>query len=166
MEYEYIPVKEVIMEKNLWHTLTQMQYRSSSGETTFSSLINGMLKEYLHTYILSKTMGHMIIPNETVKIVVNGMTDEQIQEASAANAERYKEGAIIEHEQPLLTSYLELIKAFAKANNLDIEVSKNSDNKNQVLIIGFQMMGGNFSQFLVIPIGYYCKSLQTLTEWR
>jgi hypothetical protein len=135
------------MEKELYRALTQLKYRDGSDETSISSLINDMLKEYLHTYILFKTMGHMLMSKDTVRIAVDAMTDEQIKEASAANAERYKEGAIIEHGRPSLAAYLKLIKAFAKANRFDMEISKNPDNENQVLIISFHM-GDKFSQFL------------------
>jgi hypothetical protein len=135
------------MEKDLYRALTQLKYRNGSDETSISSLVNDMLKEYLHTYILAKTMGHMLMPKETVKIAVDAMTDGQIKEASAANAERYKEGAIIEYGRPSLAAYLKLIKAFTKANKFDMEISKNPDNENQVLIISFQM-GDKFSQYL------------------
>jgi hypothetical protein len=135
------------MEKDLYRALTQLKYRDGSDETSISSMVNDMLKEYLHTYVLSKTMGHMLMSKDTVRIAVDALTDEQIREASAANAERYKEGAIIEHGRPSLAAYLKLIRAFAKANNFDMEISKNPDNENQVLIISFHM-GDKFSQFL------------------
>jgi hypothetical protein len=147
VSYEYVPIKDIMMEKSLYRALTQLKYRSGDDETTISGLVNEMLKEYLHTYILSKTMGHMLMSKATVKVAVEGLTEEQIKNASVANAERYKEGAIIEHGRPSLAAYLELIRSFAKANRFDSEISKNPDNGSQVLILNFQM-GEKFSQFL------------------
>jgi hypothetical protein len=147
VSYEYVPIKDIMMEKILYRALTQLKYRSGDDETTISGLVNEMLKEYLHTYILSKTMGHMLMSKATVKVAVEGLTEEQIKNASVANAERYKEGAIIEHGRPSLAAYLELIRSFAKANRFDSEISKNPDNGSQVLILNFQM-GEKFSQFL------------------
>lgn len=145
MSYDYIPIKDMRIERDLYRTLTQLKYRSGDDELSVSSLINDMLKEYLHTYILSKTMGHMLMSKNIVKMAVDSMTDDQIKEASATNAMRYKEGAIIEYGRPSLVSYLKLIKAFAKANKFDLELSKNPDNDNQVLIMSFRM-GEKFSQ--------------------
>lgn len=142
--YEHIPIKEIMLEKGVYQALTKIQYRSAEG-TTISSLINEKLKEYLHTYILSKTMGHMLISKDVIRIAVEAMSDEQIAEAAAANAVRYKEGAIIEHGEPSLAAYLLMIKAFAKANKFEMEVSKNPENDNQVLVIGFRM-GKKFSE--------------------
>lgn len=135
------------IEKSLYQTLTQMKYRDGNGETSISSLINGMLKEYLHTYVVSKSMGHMLMSKDLVKIAFERLTDEQIKQASDANAMRYKEGAILEHNRPSLGAYLELIRAFAKANEFDIEISKNPENENHVLIITFRM-GDKFTQYL------------------
>lgn len=145
MSNEYIRVKDVMMDKDLYRILTQFQYRNGSDETSISSLVNDMLREYLHTYVLSKTMGHMLMSRDILKTAIDSMTEEQIREASTINAIRYKEGAIIEHGKPSLISYLKLIKAFAKANKFDIELSKNPDNDNQVLVMGFHM-GEKFSK--------------------
>jgi hypothetical protein len=142
---EYIRVKDIMMDKDLYRALTQLQYCSGDDEISISTLINDMLKEYLHTYVLSKTMGHMLMSKNIVKIAVDSMTDEQMKEASAINAIRYKEGAIIEHGRPSLVSYLKLIKAFAKVNKFDVELSKNPENDNQVLVMSFHM-GEKFSK--------------------
>lgn len=147
MPYEFVPVKDMVMEKNLYRALTQLKYRSGDEETSVSSIFNDMLKEYLHTYVLSKSMGHMLMPRDLIKVAVNALTDEEIKQASIDNAVRYKEGAILEHGRTSLAAYLELIRSFAKANKFEMEISKNPDNGNQVLIISFQM-GAKFSQFL------------------
>lgn len=145
MSYDYVPVIDVRLEKNLYRALTQLKYHSGNDDTSISSLINDMLKEYLHTYVLSKTMGHMLMSRDIMKVAVDAMTDEQIKEASDTNAMRYREGAIIEDGRPSLAGYLRLIRAFAKANKFDIEISKNPDNDDQVLIMSFHM-GNKFSQ--------------------
>jgi hypothetical protein len=138
LQHEYIPVREILMERNLYQTLTKMKYQSANQETSISSLINEMLKEYLHTYIISKSM---------VETSVNALTDEQINEASAANAMRYREGARLEHGKPSLDAYLELIKGFSKANKFDMKVSKIPESENHVLIVTFHM-GSKFAKFL------------------
>lgn|GEM_PF-3250581 len=147
MPYEFVPVKDMVMEKNLYRALTQLKYRSGDEETSISSIFNDMLKEYLHTYVLSKSMGHILMPKDIIKVAVNAMTDEEIKQACADNVVRYKDGAILEHGRTSLAAYLELIRAFAQANKFDMEISKNPDNGNLVLIVSFQM-GGKFSQFL------------------
>ncbi len=119
-----------------------------------------MLKEYLHTYVLSKTMGHILVSRDIYKTAVDSMTEEQIKEASDIDAIRYKEGAIIEYGKPSLASYLKLIKAFAKANKFDIEISKNPDNDNQVLVMSFHM-GEKFTK---LKDGTYTKLLQEFAE--
>lgn len=150
MSYEYVPIKEVMLEKSIYRMLTKISYHDYSGEdVSLSSIINEMLKEYLHTYVLSKRMGHMLMPKETVKTAIDEMDEEQIKQASVANANRYREGAIIEHGKPSLNAYLQLMKSFAKANGFDMEVSKSPENDNPVLIISFQM-GNKFSEFLGI----------------
>lgn len=106
MSYDYVPVRDMMLEKSLYRALTQLKYHNGNDETSISSLINDMLKEYLHTYVLSKTMGHMLISRDIVKVAVDSMTDEQIKEASDTNAMRYKEGAIIEDGRPSLAAYL------------------------------------------------------------
>lgn len=145
MTYDYVRVKDVMLEKSIYQALTKLKYGAVADEASISSLINDMLKEYLHTYMLSKSMGHMLVSKSIVKAAVDSMSDEQIKEASATNAMRYKEGAIIEHGRPSLAAYLELIRSFAKANKFDIEISKNPDNGNQVLVMSFKM-GDKFSQ--------------------
>jgi hypothetical protein len=137
----------MVMEKNLYRALTQLKYRSGDEETSISSILNDMLKEYLHTYVLSKSMGHILLPRDIIKVAVNAMTDEEIKQASVDNVVRYKDGAMLEHGRASLAAYLELVRAFARANKFDLEVSKNPDNGNQVLIVSFQM-GSKFSQFL------------------
>lgn len=148
MAYEYVPIKEVMLEKSIYRMLTKISYHDYSGEdVSLSNIINEMLKEYLHTYVLSKRMGHMLMPKETVKTAINKMNAEKIRQASIANANRYREGAIIEHGKTSLAAYLQLMKSFAKANGFDMEVSKSPKNDNSVLIISFQM-GNKFSEFL------------------
>jgi hypothetical protein len=147
LQHEYIPVREILMERNLYQTLTKMKYQSANQETSISSLINEMLKEYLHTYIISKSMGHVLMSKEMVETSVNALTDEQINEASAANAMRYREGARLEHGKPSLDAYLELIKGFSKASKFDMEVSKIPESENHVLIVTFHM-GSKFAKFL------------------
>ena len=147
MVYDYVPLKDVMMDKEIYRALTQLKYRNGDEETSISTLVNEMLKEYLHTYVLSKSMGHILMSKEMVKVAVDAMTMDQLREASEANAIRYKEGAIIENGRPSLAAYLELIRSFAKANGFDAEISKNPDNGNQVLIVNFKM-GDKFSQFL------------------
>ncbi|MEW5839735.1 MAG: hypothetical protein AB1753_01915 [Thermoproteota archaeon] len=132
------------IDRDLYRTLTKMSY---AGETSLSALVNDMLKEYLHTYVLSKRMGHMLMAKEIVKIAVNEMSDEEIKQASAANAIRYREGALIDYGRPSLAVYLDLIRSFVKANGFDMEVSKNAETGNHVLIVMFRM-GPKFSQFL------------------
>lgn len=155
MSNEYIHVKDIMMDKELYRTLTQLKYRNGRDEASISSLVNDMLKEYLHTYVLSKTMGHILVSRDIHKTAIDSMTEEQIKEASNIDAIRYKEGAIIDHGKPSLASYLKLIKAFAKANKFDIELSKNPDNGSQVLVMSFHMgekftklKGGTYTQLL------------------
>ena len=107
MPYEYVPVKDMMMEKNLYRALTQLKYRSGDEETSISSIFNDMLKEYLHTYVLSKSMGHILLPRDIIKVAVNSMSDEEIKQASADNVVRYKDGAILEHGRASLAAYLE-----------------------------------------------------------
>lgn len=147
--YEYVPVKDIMIEKSLYRTLTKLKYSMGGAdeeETSISSIINDMLKEYLHTYVLSKKMGHMLLSKDIVRVAINDMTEEQITEASIANAIRYKEGAILEYGRPSLSAYLELIRAFAKANKFEMEISKNPENDSQVLIISFRL-GDRFTRF-------------------
>lgn len=106
-----------------------------------------MLKEYLHTYVLAKSMGHILVPKDFVKVAINAMTDEEVRQASSDTVVRFKDGAMLEHGRPSLAAYLGLIRAFSKANKFDMEISKNPDNGNQVLIVNFQM-GAKFSEFL------------------
>jgi hypothetical protein len=137
-----------MIEKNLYRALTKLKYSAGGDEeeTSISSLINDMLREYLHTYILSKKMGHMLVSKDILKVAINDMTEEQIRAASMTNAIRYKEGAILEYGGPSLAAYLELIRAFAKANRFDIEISKNPENDSQVLIISFRICN-KFTKF-------------------
>lgn len=143
--YEYVSVKELFIEKNIYNTLTRMLY-SNNEQITLSNIINNMLREYLHTYVLSKKMGHMLLSKDILRAAINQMSDDEIKEASITNAMRYREGAILEHGKPSLASYLDLIKAFAKANRFEIEIGKNPDTDNMVLIINFKM-GPKFAQF-------------------
>lgn len=147
IQYDHVPVNGLTLEKSLYQTLAKMKYHSGDSEVSISSLINDMLKEYLHTYVLSKSMGYVIVPSELVNISSEYLTGEQIKEQSTASAIRYKEGVILEEIRPSLNAYLKLIRAFAKANNFVMEVSRNPENENQVLIISFHM-GYGFSQFL------------------
>lgn len=143
--YEYVAIKDLMIERSIYAALTKMSY-SSGEQIPLSNIINDILKEYLHTYVLSKRMGHMLLSKDIIGIAINNMTDEQLKEASVSNAVRYKEGAILEHGKPSLKAYLELIKAFAKANKFDVEVSKNPETNNQLLIMSFRM-GPKFAQF-------------------
>lgn len=145
MPYEYVSVSDIKMEKDLYRALTQLKYRN--GEASISSIFNDMLKEYLHTYLLSKSIGHILIPRDIIKVAVNAMNDEEIKQASIDNVVRYRDGALLEHGRASLAAYLDLIRAHAKANKFDMKISKNPDNGNQVLIVSFQM-GGKFTQFL------------------
>ena len=149
--HEYIAVKDIMLDKNLYRTLTRLSYSDEGtaeheGQSSLSHLINEMLKEYLHTYILSKRMGHMLLSKDAVKVAINSMTDDQIAEASTVNANRYKEAAVLETGKVSLDAIIDLIRSFAKANKFDIEISKNPDNDNQVLVIGFKL-GDKFTQF-------------------
>lgn len=132
------------MEKDLYRTLTKLKYQDQ--ESSLSNLINGMLKEYMHTYILSKRMGHMLVTRDLVKTSVSQLSEEQLKEAAAENATRYKEAAIIDHGRPSLQAYLDLIRAFAKANRFELEYSRNPDNETQVMIIQFKM-GAMFTKY-------------------
>jgi len=145
LSYERIPVKDFMLEKDVYRLLSQMKYRAGGEETSISTLVNDMLKQYLHTYILSRTMGHMIISKDVLKLAVETMNDVQIKEASYQDAIRYKEGAIIEHGRPSLDAYLAMIRAFANANKFDFEISRNQDNNNQVLVMTFHM-GDKFAR--------------------
>lgn len=140
-----MPVKDLLIEKGVYKALTRMSY-SSHEQITLSSIINDMLKEYLHTYVLSKRMGHMLLSKDIIRAAIGSMTDEEIKEAAIVNALRYREGAILEHGRPSLASYLSLIKAFAKANKFEMEISKNPDRDSQVLIMSFKV-GPKFAQF-------------------
>jgi hypothetical protein len=137
-------VNDIVLENELYRTLTKIKYQEP--DSSVSALINEMLKEYLHTYVLSKRMGHMLITKELVKTAVDGMNQEQIKKAAAENAIRYKEAAIIEHGRPSLASYLELIRAFAKANKFEFELSRNPDKQTQVIIVQFKM-GSKFALY-------------------
>jgi hypothetical protein len=142
---EFVPIKDLRIERSIYTALTKISY-SSDEQTTLSDIINDMLKEYLHTYILSKKMGHILLSKDILRVAINDMTDQEINEASITNALRYREGAILEHCRPSLKTYLELIKAFAKANKFEMEISKNPDADSQVLIISFKM-GPKFTRF-------------------
>jgi hypothetical protein len=110
-------------------------------------------------------MGHILLSKDILRVAINDMTDQEINEASITNALRYREGAILEHGRPSLKTYLELIKAFAKANKFEMEISKNPDTDSQVLIISFKM-GLNLRGSKQIPIGYYLKNLQISKGWK
>jgi hypothetical protein len=140
---EYMPVNNLVIETNLYRDLTKLSY---GNNIPISGLINDMLKEFMHTYILSKNMGHMLLSKDIAKVAINEMTEEQIKQAAKDNANRYREGAILENSRPSLSTYLRLISSFARANKFDIEVSKNPETENQVLIAQFRM-GIKFSQY-------------------
>ena len=161
---ELVPIKDLRIERSIYTALTKMSY-SSDEQITLSDIINDMLKEYLHTYILSKKMGHILLSKDILRVAINNMTDQEINEASITNALRYREGAILEHGRPSLKTYLELIKAFAKANKFEMEISKNPDADSQVLIISFKM-GPKFTRFKGNTLGYYLKNLQILKGWK
>lgn len=147
MPYEYVSVKDIMMEKDLYRALTQLKYRAGrEEETSISDLINSMLKEYLHTYVLSKKMGHMVISRDVIKVAMNELTEDEISKAATANAMRYKEGAVLEYGASSLAAYLELMKAFAKANKFDLEISKHLETENYVLIMQLRM-GEKFAHF-------------------
>jgi hypothetical protein len=77
------------------------------------------------------------------------MSDEQIKEAAVYNANRYKEGVILENGRPSLASYLTLMKSFAKANKFELEITRNhtnANNGNHVLIAQFKL-GAKFSLY-------------------
>ena len=141
---EYVPVKDILLDKDLYRALTKLKYRDP--DSSLSSLINEMLKEYLHTYVLSKRMGHMLVARELVRNSIEDLSNEKIAETAEQNSIRYKEAAIIEHGKPSLSAYLELIRAFGKANKFEMEISRNPDNQTQVMIIQFKM-GAKFAKY-------------------
>lgn len=146
-EKEFIPVKDIMIEKNLYRVLTKLKYSSASSDSSISDHINNMLTEYLHTYVLSKRMGHMLVSRDIIRIAFSNLTEDQIKEASASNAIRYKDGALLEYGKPTLDAYLGLIASFAKANKFEFEVGKEPENENQVLIMSFGSCGAKFTEF-------------------
>lgn len=126
--------------------LTQLKYSMGGDEKSISDLINDILKDHFHTYALSKSVGRILVSKEVIKKAIDYVPDEQLDELARENAEKFKEAAMIENGRPSLDAYLKLIRTFAKANRFYVELSKNPDNGNQVLITNFQM-GEKFSQF-------------------
>ena len=144
---EHISIKDIMLEKNLYRALTKLKYSNGDSDTSISDLINEMISEYLHTYILSKRMGHMLLSKDIVKIAFGNLTDQQISEASVANAIRYKDGALLEYGKPSIHAYLALIASFAKANKFEFEISNEPESDSQVMIMGFGNCGAKFTEF-------------------
>ena len=135
--HEFVPVKELVLEKDLYRALTKLKYQDP--DSSFSGLINDMLKEYLHTYVLSKRMGHMLVTRDLVKTSINTLDEDELKHVARENAVRYTEAAIIEHGKPSLAAYLELIRAFAKANRFEYEFTTEPAKQSKVIIVQFRM---------------------------
>lgn len=142
-----MPLRDFTLDKEIYRALTKIKFASADSELSISKIINEMLAEYLHTYILSKRMGHIFVSRDTIRIAFSRLTDEQIMHAAHANAVRYKDGALLEYGKPSLNGYLELIKSFAKANKFEFEISKEPETENYVLIMRFGFLGPNFTKF-------------------
>jgi len=140
---EYSALNSVMLEKSVYREIVKLSY---SNGTSVSAIINDILKEYLHTYILSKKMGHMLVSRDIIKPAIDQMTQDQITTAAKMNANRYKEGVILENGKPSLAAYLRLMRSFSKANKFDFELTVNPENDSQVLLSQFKM-GRNFSKY-------------------
>lgn len=116
------------------------------AEISVSELMNDILRDHFHTYSLSRSIGRILISKHVVQKAIDNLSDEQLDELAAQDAEKFKEAAIIENGRPSLDGYLKIIKTFAKANRFYVEISKNPDNGDQVLVINFHM-GEKFSRF-------------------
>lgn len=116
------------------------------SERSVSNLINEILRDHFHTYALSKSIGRILISKHVVQRAIDNLPDEQLDQLAAEDAETFKEAAIIQDGLPSLDTYLKLIRTFAKANRFYVEVSKNPDNGDQVLIINLHM-SERFSRF-------------------
>lgn len=115
-------------------------------ERSISQLINEILRDHFHTYALSKSVGRILISKDVIQRAIDNLPDAQLDELAAQDAEKFREAAIIEYGRPSLAAYLKLIRTFAKANRFYVEVSKNHDNDNEVLVINFHM-GEKFTRF-------------------
>ena len=133
------------MDKDLYRALTKLKYSIGGDEKNISELINDILKDHFHTYALSKSVGRILVSKYIMQRAIDKMPDEDLNELAIENAEEFKEAALIEHGKASLDAYLKVVKAFAKANRFYVELSKNPDNGNQVLVTSFHM-GEKFSK--------------------